>query len=127
MSEPIVFISNFRIKEGSAEALKTLVHEVIRTLERHKPRTTMQAAYADEGRGTISFVHVFEDADVMTSHFEGADERARKAYEFMEPAGWEIYGTPSPEVVDQMRRTAAWAGVTLIVEPRYVAGFLRTV
>lgn len=127
MSEPIVFISHFRIKEGTAAALKTLVHEVIGTLERDKPQTTMQVAYLDEGRGTISFVHVFEDADVMTSHFEGADERARKAYEFMEPAGWEIYGTPSPEVVDSMRRTATTAGVTLTLEPTHLAGFLRTV
>lgn len=127
MPEPIVFISHFRIKEGSAEALRTLVHEVMRTLERDKPRTTMQAAYTDEARSTISFVHVFEDADVMAHHFEGADERARKAYEFTEPAGWEIYGEPSPEIVESMRRTAMMAGVTLTLEPSYLAGFLRTV
>ena len=103
------------------------MHEVMGTIERDKPRTTMQAAYTDEALSTISFVHVFEDADVMAHHFEGADERARKAYAFTEPAGWEIYGEPSPEIVESMRRTAAMAGVTLTLEPSYMAGFLRTV
>jgi hypothetical protein len=61
----------------------------------------------------------------MDLHFEGADERARAAYEVLEPEGWEIYGTPSDQVLESMRQAAASAGVPLIVEPDYAGGFLR--
>jgi hypothetical protein len=45
--------------------------------------------------------------------------------QFLEPAGWDIYGQPSPAVVEQMGQLAARANVPLTVEPRNVGGFLR--
>jgi hypothetical protein len=125
VSEPIVFVSHFRIKEGSSDPLKRLVPEVTQHLAQEKPRTLAYVSYIDEGRGMISFLHFFGDADSMSSHFEGADERARSVYEFVEPAGWEIYGSPNPDTVETMRQAAGTSGVTLTIANEYVAGFLR--
>jgi hypothetical protein len=61
----------------------------------------------------------------MDLHFEGAEERSAAAYEYLDPASWEIYGRPSKAVIEVMRRSAASTGVTLTVEPEYLAGFLR--
>jgi len=61
----------------------------------------------------------------MDEHFAGADERAAAAYEFIEPRGWEFYGKPSEQAMEGMRETAAKAGVPLVVEPEFNAGFLR--
>ena len=125
MSEPIVFISHFRIKAGKLDAFKSLASETTKGLHGAKPRTLIFLSYVDEERGVITFIHVFGDADSMDIHFEGADERARAAYEFMEPAGWEIFGLPSPGTLERMQQAAASAGVTLTVASDYVAGFLR--
>ena len=87
MTEPIVFVSHFRVKEGSIEALKALAHGGYDRLDREKPRTLVFLSYIDEHRGVISFLHVFGDADSMDVHFEGADERSRAASEFMRARG----------------------------------------
>ncbi|MCA1850627.1 MAG: hypothetical protein LC672_06180 [Acidobacteria bacterium] len=125
MSGPIAFVSHFRIKEGRLDALTQLFGEVLQRLEAEKPRTTAQLAYLNDSRTEVSIVHVFADAATMDLHAEGANERAEAAYEFMEPAGWEIYGTPSEGALQMMRQAAATAGVPLKVDSEYLGGFLR--
>jgi hypothetical protein len=83
-------------------------------------------AYLDENEGQLTVVHAFADAKSMDLHFEGAQDRSRAASEVLVPAGWEIYGAPSIEVVESMRQEAESSGVTLTAQPEYIAGFLRS-
>jgi hypothetical protein len=125
MSEPIFFISHFRIREGKSDALKRLSIETTERLRVEKPRTVLFLSYVDDDRAVISFLHAFVDAEAMDRHFEGADERSRAALEFIEPIGWEFYGKPNAAALETMRQAAAMAGATLAVQPEYIAGFLR--
>jgi hypothetical protein len=125
MSEPIVFISHFRVKEGKLDSLRQLSHVVTKRLETDKPRTLVFLAYLDDVGDSVSFVHVFGDAEAMDLHFQGADERSKAAYELLEPEGWEIYGRPSDQALETMRRQATMSGVSLTVQDGHMAGFLR--
>lgn len=125
MSDPVVFISHFRIKQDKVDALERLSVETTARLRSEKPRTVLFLSYADEDRTVISFLHAFADADAMDAHFEGAGERSRIALEFLEPVGWEFYGKPSAAALESVRQAATASGATLTVEPEYVAGFLR--
>jgi quinol monooxygenase YgiN len=125
MSEPILFISHFRVKEGLLEELKAYSSEATQRLNDEKPRTLLFGVYLDEAGQTISFVHAFADAEALDLHFEGSDQRSQRAYEFIEPLGWEFYGSPSRPVLDAMHKTAAAAGVPLTINPDYVSGFFR--
>lgn len=125
MPEPIMFISHFRIKDGAQADFERLSHEVTGDLESSKPRTLAFLIYLDEGRSRVSFVHVFADADSMDAHFEGARERSSASYQFLVPAGWAIYGTPSADALDELRQAASAGGVALSVHPAYLTGFLR--
>lgn len=125
MSEPIFFISHFRIREGKFGALKRLLREATEQLRAQKPDTVLFLSYVDEERSVINFLHAFPDAHAMDIHFEGSDERSQAALEFIEPIGWEFYGEPSAAALETMRRAAASAGASLAVQPGYVAGFLR--
>lgn len=125
MPEPIVFISHFRIKEGNREAYVQLAREMTPKLAAEKPSTLVFLSYENEPGDRISIVHAFADADGMDRHFQGAAERGAAAMEFLEPAGWDIYGQPSPAALEQMGQLAARTNVPLTVEPRYVGGFLR--
>ena len=125
MTEPVVFVSHFRIKDGSLADLRRHAPETTRGLEEDKPRTSVFVTYISDDGGNASFIHVFVDADAMDAHIEGAMERSQAAYEFMEPAGWEIYGKPSEAAMQIFERAAAGAGVELRVEPEYLGGFLR--
>jgi hypothetical protein len=120
-----MFISHFRIKEGMLDAVKELQSVVTPQLEADKPRTLAFLAYLSEEASQIAFVHLFADADSMDAHFEGAQDRATTAYEFIEPQGWDIYGSPSSQALESLRKAAASAGVAVNVQPIFMAGFLR--
>jgi hypothetical protein len=125
MSEPILFISHFRVKEGVLEELRAYCRDATQRLNDEKPHTLLFGVYLDDGGSTISFVHAFADTAALDLHFEGSDQRSERAYEFIEPLGWEFYGRPSRPVLDAMRETAAATGVPLTIHPDYVSGFLR--
>ena len=126
MSDPVVFISHFRMKEGARERYTELARRVTAELDAAKPRTLVFLAYLDESATQMTIVHAFGDAEAMDQHFEGASGRAAAAYEFIEPQGWEIYGRPSPAALEVMRRSAEAAGVSLRVLPNYAVGFLHS-
>jgi len=126
MSEPVVFISHFKVKEGKLDELKRLAGEVERSLREDKPRTAAWLVFLGEDGTQVSFVHFFPDADSMDLHFEGSDERSAAVYEFVEPDGFEIYGRPSDEALETMRQAAEGSGVSLRVLPDHVGGFLRS-
>jgi hypothetical protein len=96
VSEPIFFISHFRIREGKFDALQRLSVETTERLRVEKPRTILFLSYVDEDRAVISFLHAFADADAMDSHFEGADERSRAALEFIEPTAGSSTASRTP-------------------------------
>ena len=125
MSEPVVFISHFAVKEGALDELKRMSGAAVEGIRAGKPRTVLFLSYLDEQGGRISFLHAFPDADAMDQHFEGADERAAAAFKFIEPRGCECSGKPSERAMEGMRATAAKFGVPLVVEPEFNAGFLR--
>ena len=124
MSEPIVFISTHRIKESKVDDFKQLSREITPLIEAGKPQTVLFQAYLNEEGNEVTIVHVFPDADAMDLHFQGADERAAKAYEFVQPQRFEIYGTPNDQVLAAMR-AATGPGVDLLLKPQYLGGFIR--
>lgn len=125
MAHPIVFISHFTIKPGKLDALKLFAREVAIRLEAEKPQTLIFLDYLDQKGTHATFVHMFADPEAMDLHFGGAQERSQSAFEFMNPNGWEIYGKPSEAVLAAMRQAATSAGVPLVVQPEYLAGFMR--
>ena len=125
MSEPIVFISHFRVKEGKLDAYTKLQRDTATLLLAEKPRTLVYLAYVTDNGEQVTILHGFADAESMDLHVQGVWERAKAAFELLQPDGWEIYGKPSEAVVDQMREAAAKFGVSLTLQPEYVAGFLR--
>jgi hypothetical protein len=125
MSEPVFFISHFRIKEGQLDAVRQLTRDGAPRLQAEKPRTVLFLSYRDADGGTISFLHAFADAESMDVHFVGADARSQAADEYIEPLGWEIFGNPSTAALENLRQAAASAGVSLALHPEYMGGFLR--
>jgi hypothetical protein len=125
MDRPITFISHFRVKAGHAGAFRNLWDSVAAALEASKPATTAYLGYLDKDETSLTIVHVFPGAKAMGAHFAGAEDRAAAAYEHIEPAGWEVYGTPDPESIAMLQGAAAQSGAPLTWEPNGLGGFLR--
>ena len=124
MSGPIVYISHFHIKEGREGEWWSNVDQVLPDLEAEKLRTVFQNFYANEAGTMVSIVHIFADADAMDAHMEGAVARARTAYDYLEPIGFEVYGEPTENYIATMRDLPN-ADALLRVEPNHRAGFSR--
>jgi quinol monooxygenase YgiN len=124
MSEPIVFISHNKIKEGQLETLREISQKTVKLLKEQKPDTVLFLAYVSDDGSEVSFLHVFPDAQAMDIHFQGAEERSKKAYEFIESLSMEIYGSPSDMVLESMKKIAE-SGVKVSIDTDYLGGFLR--
>lgn len=124
MSGPIVFISKFRVKEGKLDDFRRFYQAGAESIKADKPGTVVFLAYLNENATNVTIIHVFPDASSMDLHVQGADERSKAAYEFIEPAGLELYGTPSEGVLEMMRQIDG-SGVPLTVRPEHLGGYLR--
>ena len=124
MSEPIVFISTHKIKEGQLHEFKKHSRRVAESIEAEKPGTVVFLAYLNEDRTEVSTVHVFPDAESMEFHMEGLADRTKEAAEFVEFRRLEVYGTPSDKVQEIMQR-ATGSGGSFTITPELFTGYLR--
>ena len=124
MSNPIIFVSNQRIKAGKLEEYKKNYLQVAAMTEATKPGTAAHLAYLNEDGTKASIVHIFPDAESMELHMKGVDDLAKKAYQFMEIESFEIYGRPSDNILAGMMQIAG-SGVTLEMKPQSVGGYIR--
>jgi hypothetical protein len=63
MSEPIVFISRFRVRSGGGTQLREAATHAVEVIRSTKPGTALYAAYLDEFKSTVRFVHAFPDGE----------------------------------------------------------------
>lgn len=124
MSEPIVFISNQRVKEGKLEGYKHYYRQVAEQTKANKPGTVAHLAYINEEGSELSIIHIFPDAESMELHMIGVDELAKKAFDFIDIVSFEIYGKPSDAVLDMMMQIVG-SGVGLSIKPQRIGGYIR--
>jgi hypothetical protein len=124
MSDPIVFISRNRVKEGMLDDFRKHYHDSIPPIEAGKPGTLVQLAYISEDGAEVDVVRLFPDAEALDLQIQGADERSKITYQYIEPTGIEIYGSPSDHTLEKMKKIAG-SGINVSIIPRFTGGFIR--
>ncbi len=124
MTDPIVFISRNRVKEGMGDDFRRHYRDSVPLTEANKPGTLVQLAYVSEDATEVAIVRVFPSAEAMDLQLQGADERSKAAYKFIEPTGIEIYGTPSTFAMEMMKKVAG-SGIDVSINPQFIGGFIR--
>ena len=124
MTDPIVFISRNRVNEGMFDDFRKHYRDSIPPIEAEKPGTLVQLAYVNEDATEVTIVRIFPSAEAMDLQLQGADERSKAAYKFIEPASVEIYGTPNNYAMEMMKKIAG-SGIDVSVNPQFIGGFIR--
>jgi hypothetical protein len=124
MSEPIIFISNQKVKEGKLEGYKQYYRQVAEQAKAEKPGTIAHLAYLNEEGAELSIIHIFPDAESMELHMKGVDELAKKAYEYVEILSFEIYGKPADTVLERMMQIVG-SRIALNIKPQLIGGYIR--
>jgi len=124
MTDPIVFISRNRIKAGLLEEFRKHYTDSLPRTEADKPGTLVQLAYVDEEEMEVTIVRFFPDSDALDRQLQGADQRSKITYRYIEPTGIEIFGAPNDYALEMMKKVAG-AGVDVRIFPRFIGGFIR--
>jgi hypothetical protein len=124
MTEPIVFISRNRVKEGLFEDFVKHYQASIPATEAGKPGTLIQIAYVNEAATEVVILRVFPNAEALDLQLQGADNRSKAAYQFIEPTGVEIYGTPNPYAMEMISQVAG-SGIRVSKHAQFIGGFIR--
>lgn len=124
MSQPIVVISNQRVKEGKLEAYERYFPEVADMVEPRVPRTLAHLAYVNEADATVSIIHVFPDEAAMMEHNRGVGELGREAFDYMEIVSFDIYGDVSDTILENLTQMGG-SDITVRVKPRQMGGHIR--
>jgi hypothetical protein len=125
MTDPIVFIIRHQILEGMGDDfVKHYQNRVQPTLE-DKPDTVVQLAYINQENAEVVIVRLFPDAEALDHQIQGAEERTKVTYQFIEPTEIEIFGTPNQSTLEKMNEIAG-LGIEIKIHPEYIGGFVRT-
>ena len=124
MSKPIVFISRNKIREGKADEFRKHYRDSIPPELATKIDTIAQLAYENDDETEFTVVRIFPSAEALDLQIQGADERSKKTYDFIEPISIEILGLPNPATLEKMKGIAG-TDVIMKVNPNYIGGFIR--
>jgi hypothetical protein len=124
MTNPIVFISRNRVKRGMFDDFQKHYRYSVPPTEANKPGTLVQLAYVNEDATEVAIVRVFPSAEAMDLQLQGADERSKAVYKFIEPTSIVIYGTPSTFALEMMKKVAG-SGIDVRINPQFIGGFIR--
>ncbi|MFZ0532717.1 MAG: hypothetical protein WAM09_06020 [Anaerolineales bacterium] len=124
MTDPIVFISRNRIKEGMFDDFRKHYLDSIPLIEASKPGTLVQVAYVNKDATEVDIVRLFPNAEALDLQLQGADDRSKITYKFIEPTRIEIYGSPSNYAIEMMKKVAG-SGINVSISPQFMGGFIR--
>ncbi|MFW9788669.1 MAG: hypothetical protein ACFFE2_15890 [Candidatus Thorarchaeota archaeon] len=125
MAEPIVFIIRHRIKEGMLDNFNDHYRQSIPLTEKSKPGTIIQLAYVNDDAAEVDIVRIFPNAEALDLQLQGADQRSKTTYKFIEPISIEIYGTPNNFAIEMIKKIAG-SGIDVSVKSQFIGGFIHS-
>jgi hypothetical protein len=125
MAEPLIFINTYTIKPGKEEAYKTAHQKVADIVEAKEPRMLYFALHTSEDGSEAATVQVHANAENLGYHMSVVENHIRAAHEYLDYSNMtiRIFGSPTAEILDQMRQLAG-SGVSVTVSPAAL-GFNR--
>lgn len=124
MSEPFIFISNHRVKEGRLEELRRLCGEYADFVEANEPRAMGFRLSIDDDGPRLSHIIVQPDATAMDEHMRVAQQRIGAALQLVDTTSVEVYGEPGPVLAEALRHNAEM-GVPVTIASERLGGFMR--
>lgn len=126
MTGPFIFIATNRLKPGRLDDETRRVPDLVEFIQANEPRLLAFNEYVNEDGTEVAVVQVHPDAESMAFHMEVVAARAAAAYAdtIEATSSIQVFGTPTPAVVEMLRRQAGNA-VSLSVKPIHLGGFTR--
>lgn len=131
MTEPLVYVSTWTIKDGKFEDYRRFYAEVVKIVDENEPQVTAFLAFANDDLTEITNVHVFPDLPTLDHHMAVLGEKIgllpsdlTAVTGYMDPVRVEVFGTPGGQAA-AMDNGLRDSGVPFTGKQRYLGGFTR--
>ena len=121
MSQPFVFVSKHRVKDGAIADLEERSTAFARFVADREPWTIGFRLFLSADGSELTHVQVQPDAERMDLHMQLARDHIGAALELAETTSIEVYGQPGP-VLGQVLRMNEEAGVPVTIHVRQLNG-----
>lgn len=127
MTQPFIFVSTHRLKEGKWEEYRKVLQELVEVVEANEPRLIAFNIYFDEGSNTATGVQVHPDAESMQFHLQVVSEHIHTAFEdyIDSTESMQILGQLPKNLLDNMLQYSP-PGTPIKVAQTHEVGFTRS-
>jgi len=125
MYEPLVSIDSSEIREGKIDELKSAMKELVEFVKANEPRPIAYDVYLNEDGTKITVVQIHPDSASMELHMKVAAPEFAKFTDLVMLQAMDVYGTPSEDLLEQLRRKAQLLGDGTLSVHELHAGFAR--
>ena len=125
MAEPLIVLDRSEIREGKREELERGIAELAAFVETEESDPIAYEVYfGDDGRH-MTVLQIHPDSASMERHMELAGPVFARFADLVVLRAIDIYGSPSENVVEQLRRKAELLGTATVTVHDRRAGFAR--
>jgi quinol monooxygenase YgiN len=100
MSDHVIYVDRFQLREGKAEDFKRYATDMAEFVEENEPGVISFNYYMDEDGAKGTAVFVFSDAEAADLHLDLASSRFQEGYELLSASDIELLGRPSDRAIE---------------------------
>jgi len=125
MAEPLIVLDTSEIREGKREQLERGIAELAAFVETNESHPIAYEVYfGDDGR-RMTVLQIHPDSASMERHMELAGPVFARFADLVVLRTIDVYGSPSENVLEQLRRKAELLGTATVTVHDSQAGFVR--
>lgn len=126
MTDTIVYVDRSTINEGQAATVKSKIQDLVSFIDKREPQLVGYQFYFDEDAGRMTVVAIHPDSDSLVKHMEVGRAAFAAFADYIDMQAIEVYGEPSPKVMELLEDKAAMLGDSGRVEVHSPqGGFMR--
>jgi len=111
MAGPILLVDVSTVREGMLDELKTRMSELARFVEASGTRATSYQFFLSADERQMTVIQVHPDSESIVAQMAAAAPLFRRFAELLTMTAMDVYGEPSPELHDVLRRKAELLGL----------------
>ena len=124
MSQPFIFVSTFKVREGKADEFATYAQEVVDFVESNEPRLIAFNLYLSDDGSEGAIVHVHPDGESMELHMGVIRDHMQRSGEFIESdITVQLFGPLADSTLELISR---FSDVPVTAMRRGIGGFTRS-
>lgn len=125
MSEFLVYVDRSSIHDGAYDDLVAGMRDLARFVEENEPNIPSYHVFFSEDGASMTVVHVHTTPDTLDLHLEIAGTEFKKVKDFITLESIDVFGKPSDNAVEMMRKKAEMLGSGEVRVHELGAGFHR--